>query len=81
MQFKQLRKVEIGRGMAMSCDCPLAEDIKTMALHLQVYVYAMGASQLHETVVGEVFVPSLVPFATCQWPNFTQGQHVGTARC
>lgn len=55
---------------------PLAEDIKTMALHLQVYVYAMGASQLHETVVGEVFVPSLVPFATCQWPNFTKGQHV-----
>ena len=42
----------------------------------QVYVYAMGASQLHETVLGEVFVPSLVPFAArshqdaCGWMIF-----------
>lgn len=43
---------------------PRDDEIKTMALHLQVYVYAMGASQLHETVLGEVFVPSLVPFVT-----------------
>ena len=32
-------------------------------IRFQVHVYAMGASQLHETVLGEVFVPSLVPFA------------------
>jgi len=45
--------------MSISFPRGFSEKIPRIA---QVYVYAMGASQLHETVLGEVFVPSLVPF-------------------
>ncbi|CAK9114839.1 unnamed protein product [Durusdinium trenchii] len=43
---------------------PRDDEIKTMALHLQIYVYAFGASGMVEVVQGEVFVPTLVPFVT-----------------
>lgn len=43
---------------------PRDDEVKLMALHLEIYVSAYGASGLKEVVQGEVFIPTLVPFVT-----------------
>eukprot|EP00930_Biecheleria_cincta_P021490 TRINITY_DN1591_c0_g1_i1.p1 TRINITY_DN1591_c0_g1~~TRINITY_DN1591_c0_g1_i1.p1 ORF type:complete len:3401 (-),score=659.74 TRINITY_DN1591_c0_g1_i1:53-10255(-) len=41
---------------------PKDADIKTMALHFRVYVFAGGASGSRDLLLGEVFIPSLAPY-------------------
>jgi len=52
---------------------PSDEEVKTMALHLKVWVYALGASRQDEKMIGEVFVPSLVPYVTTSLVGGTVG--------